>query len=111
MSEDKMSILIDFCRTAVETGPKSAGRAVVITANTLQKAIAAETPLPMDTARPYLIRCGYARILYHDTEDRYWDILMHLATKTLISIQPWDGPQPPESLLDTAFCVYDDYVH
>ena len=90
---DNMTSIAEFCRHAISTtrhgGP---GRAIVISANTVQKAIAAETPLALGAARPYLIRCGYALVLYHDVEDRYWDILYKVADRSIVYVKPWDGP-------------------
>lgn len=106
---DNMTSIAEFCRHAISTtrhgGP---GRAIVISANTVQKAIAAETPLALGAARPYLSRCGYVMVLYHDTEDRYWDILYKVADRSIVYVKSWDGPAVPESLLDTAFCCYDE---
>lgn len=90
---DNMTTIAEFCRHAVSTtrhgGP---GRAVVISANTVQKAIAAETSLALGAARPYLNRCGYVLVLYHDTEDQYWDILYRVADRSIVYVKPWDGP-------------------
>jgi hypothetical protein len=114
MSEDstKMATSLDtFCKDAVAGGPISSGRLLIITGNTADKEAAAEAPLPLGEARVYLSRCGQQRVLYHDTEDRYWDILYRVATRELISVQPWDGPAlpcDPDPLLDTAFCVHSD---
>lgn len=111
MSEDstKMATALDtFCKDAVARGPISSGLLLVIMGNTEDKKAAAEAPLPLGEARVYLTRCGQQRVLFHDTEDRYWDILYRVATRELLSVQPWDGPQPPEPILDTAFCVHSD---
>jgi hypothetical protein len=97
-----------FCKDAVAAGPIALGRRLAIMGNTYDKEIAVLEPLPIGTARPYLDRCGQRRVLYHDTEDRYWDILYTVATRTIISVEPWSGPQPPEEAeyyLNAAFCV------
>ena len=99
MSEDstKMATSLDtFCKDAVARGPISSDRLLVIIGNTVEKENAAEEPLPLGEARVYLTRCGQQRVLFHDTEDRYWDILYRVATRELLSVQPWDGPTPPE---------------
>jgi hypothetical protein len=113
MSENptsKMSteVLNTFCRDAVAAGLIPIGMRLAITGNTRDKEMAAWTPLPMGTARPYLERCGQCRILFHDDADRYWDILYTVATRTVISVERWSGPQPPEEAdyyLNAAFCV------
>ena len=97
-----------FCRNAIAAGPVSSGLLLVIMGNTDDKERATLNPLPLDHARVYLTRCGQQRVLFHDTEDRYWDILYRVATRELLSVQPWDGPSPPEPILDTAFCVHSD---
>lgn len=97
-----------FCRNAVSAGPIALGRRLAIMGNTYDKEIAAIEPLPMGSARTYLERCGQRRVLFHDTEDRYWDILYTVATRTVISVELWTGPQPPEEAdyyLNAAFCV------
>lgn len=107
-AEQFSEALNTFCRDAVAAGPVSSGFLLVITGNTADKAAAAMRPLPMDHARTYLTRCGQQRVLFHDTEDRYWDILYRVATREVISVQPWDGPAPPEPILDTTFCESSD---
>ena len=97
-----------FCRNAVLSGRFSSGHILVITANTADKEAVAELPLHMDNARVCIERCGQSLVLYHDTEDRYWQILYNVATRRLIHVHPWDGPIPPESMLDTAFCLHSE---
>lgn len=93
-----------FCRNAIATGPVSSGLLLVIMGNTADKDAAMSSPPPLDTARVYLTRCGQERVLFHDAEGRFWDILYKVAERKLLSVQPWDGPEP-SSLLDTTFCV------
>lgn len=109
----KMSteILNTFCQGAVAAGPIRTGYRLVITANTYERELAATAPLPIGSARPYLERCGQRRVLFHDPEDRYWDILYTVATRSIIAVEPWTGPQPPEEpeyYLNAAFCVGSD---
>jgi hypothetical protein len=98
------STLNTFCKDAVAAGPFPSDFLLVITANTADKDAAADIPLPIGVARPYLTRCGQERVLYHDVDGLYWDILYKVASRKLLSVQPWDGPTPPEPL-NTAFCV------
>lgn len=93
-----------FCKDAVAAGPFPSDFLLVISANTADKEAAAEEPLPPCSARPYLTRCGQERVLYHDADGRYWDILYRVAGCKLLSVQPWEGPTPPEPL-NTGFCV------
>lgn len=100
-----------FCRDVVSAGIVPLGRRLAIMGNTYDKEIAVLEPLSLGSARPYLERCGQCRVLYHDTEDRYWDILYTIATRTVISVELWTGPQPPEKkeyYLNAAFCVGSD---
>lgn len=100
-----------FCRDAVAAGPIPLGMRLAISGNTFDKEMAACKPLPLGTARPYLERCGQCRVLYHDTDDRYWDILFTVPLRTIIAVEPWNGPQPPEKAdyyLNTAFCMGSD---
>lgn len=100
-----------FCQDAVAAGPIPIGMRLAITGNTHDKEMAASSPLPMGTARTYLEKCGQCRVLFHDTEDRYWDILYTVATRKIISVELWTGPQPPEETdyyLNAAFCVGSD---
>ena len=95
-TEDYNEALDTFCRNAVAAGPLSSGVILVITGNTYDKGAAAMQPLPMGHARSYLTRCGQQRVLFRDSEGRYWDILYRISSRELISVQPWDGPTPPE---------------
>jgi hypothetical protein len=106
----KMALNI-FCRDAIAGGPISSGTRLVIMGNTHDKEMAADTPLSIGTARIYLQRCGQRRVLYHDTADRYWDILYTVATQSILSVELWTGPTPSEEsdyYLNAAFCVNSD---
>lgn len=94
LAEHFSESLNTFCRDAIAAGPISSGFLLVISGNTTDKAAAAERPLPMDHARPYLTRCGQERVLYHDTDGRYWDILYRIASREILSVQHWEGPAP-----------------
>ena len=101
-----------FCKDAVSVakqhGPISSGLLLVIMANTAEKEAAVDESLPLGESRVYVHRCGQERVLYHDEEDHYWDILYTVAGRRILSVQPWDGPMPSEPILDTAFCIHSD---
>ena len=98
MSWSSSEELNTFCRNVVsvakQQGQISSGLRLVISGNNVDKEVAAERPLPMNHARPYLTRCGQERVLYHDTDGRYWDILYRIASREILSVQHWEGPEP-----------------